>query len=115
MEFLNGPSPLERDKDGELQYTVPNPPLTKKRKPKKKTILLPPELDESPTCWKKFHFMVYKLVSSSRFEGFITACIMFNTVLMSIEHHNMSKSLESITELFNYVSIKGLVVDVKHQ
>ncbi|XP_065662158.1 sodium channel protein type 3 subunit alpha isoform X4 [Hydra vulgaris] len=101
VEFLSGPSPV-KDVDGVLFYTIENSPPKKKKK-KTKVVILPPELSSNPNFYNKVRVLFYKIVSHSLFEGFITACIMLNTLLMALEHHNMSAKLTKITEIFNYV------------
>ena len=106
VEFLSGPSPLEVV-DGELQYTVENPPPAKKRK-KKKYEILPPELNESPTLYERIQYTFYKIVSNGLFDGFIMTCIILNTMLMSAEHYEMSSKLQSITVVSDFVSFGSI-------
>ena len=103
VEYLHGASPIE-EVEGEQRYTVPQPIP----KPKKKKIpfqIVEPVLGDSPTIGLRVHYICYKTVSSSAFEGFIIFCIMFNTMLMAIEHYEQSESLSFVLDIFNYVSI----------
>ena len=47
------------------------------------------------------------LVRRKKFEGFITFCIVANTIVMATEHHNMSLTLEAVISISNYVSTVG--------
>lgn len=76
-----------------------------------------PKQDESTTSQKSRNFEVfcknvaafrkelYHLVTSRELEGFITFCIVANTVVMATEHYGMSSTLETIISVSNYVSI----------
>lgn len=46
---------------------------------------------------------LYDLVSSRVLEGFITFCIVANTVVMATEHYGMSSTLDSVISISNYV------------
>lgn len=51
-----------------------------------------------------FRKELYHLVSSRELEGFITLCIVANTVVMATEHYGMSSTLDTVISTSNYVS-----------
>ncbi|XP_047138679.1 sodium channel protein type 4 subunit alpha isoform X1 [Hydra vulgaris] len=110
VEFLSGPSPLE-EVDGELQYTVENPPPIKRKK-KKKSIVHPPELNDNITFYKKMQYVLYKIVSNSFYEWFIFACIILSTVFMSAEHIGMDATLASITSTSDFVFTGIFIIEM---
>ncbi|XP_057317031.1 sodium channel protein 60E-like isoform X2 [Hydractinia symbiolongicarpus] len=114
VEFLHGPSPVEEINDGEKRYTVQEESPKKKKKPKTPDDdkFMPPEPGENPTCRAKMQYFFFRIVSSSPFEGFIIACIMLNTILMAIEHYGMSKTLEKILEIMNYVFTGTFILEM---
>lgn len=103
-EYLHGPSPVI-EVDGDKQYTVDNIPKNLKKTQEPLPEIRPPELGENPTCFRKFRVKMYIFVGSTMFEGFITACIMLNTVAMACEHHNQPKIMDKISNILNYVCI----------
>ena len=48
-------------------------------------------------------------VNRREFEGFITLCIVINTIVMATEHHNMSSTLKTVIAVSNYVSVTHLI------
>lgn len=44
-----------------------------------------------------------KITTSSRFEGFITTCIVLNTVAMAVVHLGMSDDFKLVLEVLNYI------------
>lgn len=63
------------------------------------------ETNTQAGCCTSFRLMIKKLVESAFFEGFITACILLNTLCMSLEHHNMDKTFKKVLEYCNLVSV----------
>lgn len=58
-------------------------------------------------CWRTLSRLRKRLhwsVKRKEFEGFITFCIVANTIFMAAEHHGMSSSLETVIAVSNYVS-----------
>ena len=55
-------------------------------------------------CCTSFRSRVNKIVASAIFEGFITTCILLNTVCMALEHHNMDLTLKDVLGYCNLVS-----------
>ena len=101
-EYLHGPSPVV-EVDGEKQYTIDNIPKNKKNISAPVEVR-PPELGDNPSCFMRVRVMMYIIVGSSWFEGFITACIMVNTVAMACEHYQQPVFLDKISNVLNYVS-----------
>lgn len=62
------------------------------------------EVAVSAGCCSAFRGKVNVLVDSPLFEGFITACILFNTICMALEHHNMDRTFKSVLDYCNMVS-----------
>ena len=63
-----------------------------------------PELGENPSCVRRFRVTIYIFVGSTLFEGFITTCIMLNTVAMACEHYEQPLIMNDISNVLNYVS-----------
>ena len=63
-----------------------------------------PELGENPSCIRRFRVAIYIFVGSTLFEGFITTCIMLNTVAMACEHYQQPVIMDDISNVLNYVS-----------
>ena len=62
-------------------------------------------LDQAPSgCCMGCRAMVNKMVDSPFFEGFITACILLNTLCMGLEYHGMDKTFKKVLFLCNLVS-----------
>ncbi len=58
----------------------------------------------APTgCCTSFRARVHKIVDSAIFEGFITVCILLNTVCMALEHHDMDLTFKKVLEYCNLV------------
>lgn len=57
------------------------------------------------TSWQRIRRKVKRLVCNSIFETFITLCILFNTLAMACEHHEMNPTFSGVLDVFNYVSI----------
>lgn len=55
-------------------------------------------------CCTSFRARVHKIVDSALFEGFITACILLNTVCMALEHHDMDLTFKEVLDNCNLVS-----------
>eukprot|EP00794_Sanderia_malayensis_P020464 gene20464-22480_t len=107
VEYLYGPSPVV-EIDGEKQYTIDNLPKSEKKKAARsenEQEIQPLELGESPTCFRRLRVMMNVLVCSTWFEGFITACIMLNTIAMAVEHFEQPEMMNVMSEVLNYVSI----------
>ena len=104
VEYLHGTSPVV-EIDGEKQYTIDNQP---KKEEKKESIVSTdigkPELGDRPSCLMRFRVIMYIFVGSTWFEGFITGCIMVNTIAMAVEHFDQKPILNTISEILNYVS-----------
>ncbi|XP_031560094.1 sodium channel protein 1 brain-like isoform X2 [Actinia tenebrosa] len=62
-----------------------------------------PENPTEPSIWQKIRKVVKALVCNSIFETFITLCILFNTLAMALEHHEMDESFAKVLEVFNYI------------
>lgn len=56
-------------------------------------------------CCSGFRAHINKIVESSLFEGFITTCILLNTLCMALEHHEMNKTFAKVLEICNLVNI----------
>ena len=61
-------------------------------------------------CCTSFRAKVNKIVDSPLFEGFITACILLNTVCMALEHHNMDETLKMVLGYCNLVGFTHIIV-----
>ena len=59
---------------------------------------------QGSTRVESFRKELYNLVSSRELEGFITLCIVANTVVMATEHYGMSSTLDTVISMSNYVS-----------
>lgn len=66
-------------------------------------------------CCTSFRGRVNKIVDHAVFEGFITACILFNTLCMSLEHYDMDLTFRKVLETCNQVcSTDNVVVSDLH-
>ncbi len=111
VEYLHGPSPVV-EIDGEKQYTIDNLPKSEKKKAANADSaqeVRPPELGETPSCFLRFRVIMYIFVGSTWFEGFITTCIMLNTIAMAVEHFEQPAIMDTISNILNYVSILKIV------
>ena len=92
------------DIDGEKQYTIDNIPKNVKKAQEPVPEIRAPELGDNPSCSRKFRVTIYIFVGSTLFEGFITTCIMLNTVAMACEHYQQPQIMNDISNILNYVS-----------
>lgn len=67
------------------------------------------EVPTNPSCWKKTQKKVAHFVNTSGFEALITACILFNTLAMALEHFQMDKTFSKVLENCNLVSISNII------
>lgn len=67
------------------------------------------EVPTNPSCWKKTQKKVAHFVNTSGFEALITACILFNTLAMALEHFEMDKTFSRVLEICNLVSISNII------
>ena len=74
----------------ELEHRGPNPDETSS--------------SQGSRRFASFRNEFYHLVSSRELEGFITLCIVANTVVMATEHYGMSSTLDTVISMSNYVS-----------
>lgn len=51
----------------------------------------------------KFQLKMRTVVNHSAFETLITLCILFNTLAMALEHHEMDQTFADVLEVFNLV------------
>ena len=115
-ELLHGTSPVV-EIDGEKQYNIDNLPKSLKKNQEEfmQTEIGPPELGENPSCLLKFRVKMYIFVGSTIFEGFITACIMLNTIAMATEHYEQPKIMDIISNTLNYVSCNKVFASLEHK
>lgn len=59
---------------------------------------------ECSPSWLKFKALLFRIVTDPFAELTITLCIVVNTVFMSMEHHNMSHTFETMFSIGNIVS-----------
>ncbi len=109
VEYLQGASPVV-EIDGEKQYTIDNLPKSEKKKAAASAVetsqeVRPPELGDTPSCFMRLRVIIYIFVGSTWFEGFITSCIMLNTIAMATEHFNQPAVMDTMSNVLNYVSI----------
>lgn len=67
------------------------------------------EVPTNPSCWKKTQKKVAHFVNTSEFEALITACILFNTLAMALEHFEMDETFSRVLEICNLVSISNII------
>lgn len=61
-------------------------------------------IDLDPGCFAKFQRIVFNIIYNPYAVLFIIVCILLNTLFMALDHHDMSKDLESVLRVGNYVS-----------
>jgi len=110
-EYLHGPSPVV-DIDGEKQYTIDNIPKNVKKAQEPVPEIRAPELGDNPSCSRKFRVTIYIFVGSTLFEGFITTCIMLNTVAMACEHYQQPQIMNDISNILNYIFTAIFVIEM---
>eukprot|EP00795_Rhopilema_esculentum_P002961 gene2961-1213_t len=112
-ELLHGTSPVV-EIDGEKQYNIDNLPKSLKKNQEEfmQTEIGPPELGENPSCILKIRVKMYIFVGSTIFEGFITACIMLNTIAMATEHYKQPKIMDIISNTLNYIFTAIFVLEM---
>lgn len=54
-------------------------------------------------CCTNFQARLVVVVEGPFFEGFITACILLNTLCMALEHHDMDRTFEKVLDYCNLV------------
>lgn len=55
-------------------------------------------------CWLRIQNFINIFVSDPLFDLFITLCIVLNTLVMMLEHHDMPQELNDTLTISNYVS-----------
>lgn len=87
----------------ETRYDPDNAPPT--RTPTPDALELGEAVDqEPPGCCMNCRVVVNKVVDSPFFEGFITTCILLNTLCMALEYHGMDRTFKKVLEYCNLVS-----------
>nr|XP_022910562.1 sodium channel protein para-like [Onthophagus taurus] len=57
------------------------------------------------SCWVQLQKILSVIVFNPFFETFIMLCIILNTLFMALDHHDMSRALETTLRLGNYIFI----------
>lgn len=58
----------------------------------------------APGCFAKFQRHVFNVIYNPFVVLFITLCIIFNTLIMALDHHDMVKEMDTFLRYGNWVS-----------
>jgi len=59
---------------------------------------------QCPRPWQQLARFVYAIVDDAFFDFFLILCIVFNTILMSLDHAGISDQMAYVLLMGNYVS-----------
>ena len=60
----------------------------------------------------KIHMFCHKIINDPVFDNFFIGCIVFNTVLLMIEHHNMPPGLINFLHVSNYILTAVFLIEM---
>lgn len=60
---------------------------------------------DSTGCWTKIQKLSFNTIYNPYGALFIIVCILLNTLCMALDHHDMSRELDTFLRTANYVSI----------